>query len=109
MKSSDQAVLERARTAMQDERSSAGAIKSILFHVHDDGGLDARLQTAVSIARACSAHLECLQFIPLEAFAKVDAYGMLINSEALAMLEEQAAKLRSRIEGRLRQQDVAWS
>lgn len=109
MKSSDQAVLERPGTARQDSASSLGTIKSILFHVHEDDQFECRLQTALSIARTCSAHLQCLQVIPVEAFAVVDAFGTFVNAGTLAMLEEQGAKVRTRIEARLANEDIAWS
>lgn len=109
MKSSDQAVLERPGTATQDSASSLGTIKSILFHVHEDDQFECRLQSALSIARSCSAHLQCLQVIPVEAFAVVDAFGTFVNAETLAMLEEQGAKQRERIEARLKNEDVAWN
>jgi nucleotide-binding universal stress UspA family protein len=109
MKSADEAVLERPEPASQDSASSLSTIKSILFHVHEDDQFECRLQTALSIARTCSAHLQCLQVIPVEAFAVVDAFGTFVNAETIAMLEEQGAKVRSRIEARLANEDVAWS
>lgn len=109
MKSSDQAVLERPGTARQDSAPSLGTIKSILFHVHEDDQFESRLQTALSIARTCSAHLQCLQVVPVEAFAVVDAFGTFVNAETLAIIEEQGAKQRERIEARLKNEDVAWS
>lgn len=109
MKSSDQAVLEQPGTARQGSASALGTIKSILFHVHEDDQLECRLQTALSIARTFSAHLQCLQVIPVEAFTVVDAFGTFVNAETVAMLEEQGAKQRERIEARLKNEDVAWS
>lgn len=108
MKSSDQAVLERPGTARQSSASSLGTIKSILFHIHEDDQFECRMQTALSIARTCSAHLQCLQVIPLEAFAVVDAFTF-VTAQTLAMLEEQGAEQRERIEARLKNEDVAWS
>lgn len=109
MTSAGETLLERAGTARQGDQAATGTIKSILFHVHEDEQFECRLQTALSIARSCSAHLQCLQMIPVEAFAVVDAFGTFVNPQTLAMLEEQAAKQRERIESRLRNEDVAWS
>jgi nucleotide-binding universal stress UspA family protein len=81
----------------------------MLFHVHDDEELEGRLQPALSLARACSAHLQCLQVIPVEAYATVDAFGTFVNAETLAMLEEEGSKLRERIEARLAKEDVSWT
>lgn len=100
-------VVERPR-ATEDTRPPR-TIKSVLFHVHDDAQFECRLQTALSIARSCSAHLECLQVLPVEAYAVVDAFGTFVNAETLAMLEEKGAKLRGRIETRLAAEDVSWS
>ena len=50
-------------------------IKSVLFHVHENDRLEQRLQVALSIARACSAHLQLLNVVPVEAFTIVDTYG----------------------------------
>jgi nucleotide-binding universal stress UspA family protein len=109
MKSAGETVLERPGKPAQGSGSSLNAIKSFLFHVHDDDQLEGRLQTALSLARCCSAHLECLQVIPVEAYATVDAFGTFVNPEALAMLEEEGAKVRTKIEARLVNEDVAWS
>lgn len=109
MKIADEKVLERPQTARQETGPSLGTIKSLLFHVHEDDQFECRLQTALSIARSCSAHLHCLQVIPVEAFTIVDAFSTFVNPEALAMLEEQASKQRELIEARLRNEDVAWS
>lgn len=108
MNSADESVLEQpVPTTASAPQSST--IKSILFHVHDDEELENRLQTALSIARSCSAHLECLQVIPIDAYTTVDAFGTFINSETVAMLEEQAAKVRDRVEAHLAKEDVAWT
>lgn len=109
MKSADETVLERPGTGTEDPGRSTGTIKSILFLVHEDEQLDVRLQTALSLARTCSAHLECLQVVPVEAYATVDAFGTFVNAEVVAMLEEQAAKVRGRVEASLAKEDVAWS
>ena len=89
---------------------AASAIKSILFVVHDDDGLDSRLQAALSLARACSAHLHLLQIVPVEAYTVVDTYGgTFVSGEIVEALEAQAAKVQSRLEQQLNKEDVAWS
>jgi nucleotide-binding universal stress UspA family protein len=92
------------------QESAAAPIKSILFVVHDDDGLQNRLQTALSVARACSAHLQLLQVIPLEAYTVVDTYGgTFVSGEIVEALEDQAAKVRSAVEEHLGKEDVSWS
>lgn len=105
-----QLVMERRPDFKGIQESAAAPIKAILFPLHDDDGLDARLQTALSLARACSAHLQLLQVIPLEAYTIVDTYGgTFASGEIVEALEDHAAKIRSRLEDRLGKEDVRWS
>jgi nucleotide-binding universal stress UspA family protein len=91
--------------AMRD----TGSIKSILFYVHEDDALEDRLQLALSLARACSAHLELLGVTPVEAYTMIDTYGgTFMSAEIDRILEDQAEKLRSRVEARLGNEDVSW-
>lgn len=84
-------------------------IKSVLFHVHENDRLEQRLQVALSIARACSAHLQLLNVVPVEAFTIVDTYGgTFISADIVEALEEQAEKLQARLEERLSSEDVSW-
>jgi nucleotide-binding universal stress UspA family protein len=108
MQRADQLIIERPIV----ERPSAlrpDQIKSILFHVHEDEGLDDRLQAALSLTRACSAHLELIQIIPIEAYTLVDAYASYVSGEIVQALEEDAAKVRARLEAQLSKEDVSWS
>jgi nucleotide-binding universal stress UspA family protein len=108
MRRTNELVMEQG-TALKKE-SDFASVKSILFVVHDDEGLETRLQAALSLGRACSAHLQLLQIIPLEAYTVVDAYsGTLISGEIVEALEEQAAKMRRRLENHLSKEDVSWS
>jgi nucleotide-binding universal stress UspA family protein len=109
MKGAEESVLERPEAPRKEAARSPSTIKSVLFHVHEDEQFECRLQTALAIARCCSAHLECLHVIPVEPFAVVDAFSTFVNAQTLAMLEEQGAKQRERIEARLAAEDVAWS
>lgn len=92
--------------AQQPARSGIG---TILFHVHDDESLSSRLEAALSVARACGAHLHCLHVTPIEAYTVVDVFGAtFVNQEVVSAFEEQAADIRQRIEARLAREDVAW-
>ena len=87
-----------------------GAIKSILFHVHEDHALEHRLQAALSLARASSAHLQLLHVVPIHAYTAVDSYGgAFVSGEIIEALEKQAGELRVRIEQHLNKEDVSWS
>lgn len=84
-------------------------IKSILFHVHDDDHLEQQLQAALSIARACSAHLQLLHVVPIEAYTFVDTYGGTnLSAQLVEALEEQARAVQANVERRLRNEDVSW-
>ena len=105
-----QIVMERQPELKGILETGAAPIKAILFPVHDDDGLDARLQTGLSLARACSAHLQFLQVIPLEAYTVIDTYGgAFAGGEIVEALEDHAAKTRSRLEDRLSKEDVSWN
>lgn len=110
MKHAEELLLERTQQSRLAASPGASTIKSILFHVHEDAGLETRLQTALSLARACSAHLHCLQVVPIEAYTIVDTYGgTFASGEIVAALEEEAAKVRACIEAHLLKEDVSWS
>jgi hypothetical protein len=73
MQSANEVVVDQRPALSTVQEAAAAPIKSILFVVHEDPGLEARLQAALCLARACSAHLQLLQVIPLEAYTVVDA------------------------------------
>lgn len=108
MKSANQLVMERPELATSP--AARMSIKSILFAVHDDEGLDARLEAALSMARACSAHLELLHVVPVDAYVVVDSYGTSIASgEIVEVLLDAADKTRLRLEKKLKAEDVNWN
>lgn len=103
----EQILAERPSLAHVDR--GAASVKSILMHVQDDDGLESRLQNALSLARAFSAHLSCLHVTPVEAYVAVDTFGgVFVMKDVLAALDEEEAKLRSRIEDELSDEDVSW-
>lgn len=109
--SADNLVMEPRSAAMvRPEEPGGGAIKSILFAVHDDEHLDDRFQAALSLARACSAHLQLLHVVPVQAYTAVDTYGgSFVSGEIVEALEEEADKIRKRLEEHLRKEDVSWN
>lgn len=82
-------------------------MKSILLHIDHDAAMNARLQVALDIARACGGHITCLQAISYEVFAPGDFYGSAIAA-AMPVIKENAEKLRADTEARLAGEDVAW-
>jgi nucleotide-binding universal stress UspA family protein len=108
MKSANEMVMDRPELA--SSASARMAIKSILFAVHDDERLDARLQAALSLARACSAHLQLLHVVPVDSYVVVDTYGgALVSGEIVEVLLDTADKTRIRIEEKLKLEDVSWN
>jgi len=82
-------------------------MKSILLHVEGDNCMEARLQVAMDIARACDGHITCLQSISYEVFAPGDFYGSAMAA-AMPRIKEAAEELRARIETDLGNEDVSW-
>lgn len=108
MPRANELVMERPSATISATRT--GTLKSILFAVHEDEGLESRLQAALSLARACSAHLELVHVIPIEAFTIVDSYGgTYVSGQIVEALEEEGAKLRARLEDHLSKEDVSWN
>ena len=102
-------VMERPEPLVARGQLVGSGIKTILFHVHDDDSVMGRLQLVLSMARACGAHIHCLHVTPLEAYTVVDLFGgTFVNAEIVGAFEEQAAKLRGRIEKQLAIEDVTW-
>lgn len=82
-------------------------MKSILLHISDDSGLEARLQASLDLARTFDGHITCLQPISFDFFASGDFYGVAIAA-AMATIRESAEKLRAKLEAGLAKEDVAW-
>lgn len=88
--------------------SAPAGIRTILFHVHDDDSLADRVQLALSIARAFGAHLHFLHVTPIEAYTVTDAFATYVNAGIVEVLEEEAAKLKAKLEQQLAKEDVSW-
>lgn len=84
-------------------------VKSIVFLVHEDEGFEQRLQAALALARNCSAHLQLLHVVPVEAYTIPDtAAGAFVSPQIVEALENDAANLKARIEQKLGEEDVSW-
>ena len=91
------------------EFAQSSGIKSILLHVQDEGSLDERLENALSLARACSAHLTLLQVTPIEAYVAFDGFGgVFVMNDVIKALDQSVQDLRARAESRLLGEDVSW-
>lgn len=83
-------------------------MKNILLLVHDDDGQEARLQASLDVVRAVEGHLSCLDVVVLPATLGSDNFYY----SATAMLLQEETKWeqanRTRIEERLKVEDVPW-
>jgi nucleotide-binding universal stress UspA family protein len=85
-------------------------MKSVLLHIQDDDGLEARLQAALSLVRASGGHLTCLHVTPINAYVAFDGFGgVFVMNDIMKALEDQEAKMRAKVEADLAHEDVAWS
>jgi nucleotide-binding universal stress UspA family protein len=110
MRSHDQLELERTPQLAEGAGSPDASPKTILVHLQSDGSVDSRLETALSLARSCSAHLECLHVTPIEAYVAFDTFGgVFVMNDVIKALDDEQAGLRSAIEAKLRNEDVSWS
>ena len=84
-------------------------MRSILLHVEDDASLDARMQTALSLARATSGHVTCVYATPIEAYVAFDTFGgVFVMEKVIEALNEQEASVQARVEEHFRKEDVSW-
>ena len=105
----EQMVADRSEQRLAvDPRTASGGVKTLLFHVHHDEGLEQRLQAALSFARASEAHLHLLHVTPIEAYTVIDAYGAFVSGEIIDALQKDADQLRAKIEAHLANEDVTW-
>jgi len=84
-------------------------MKSVLFYVNDDSGLDARYQAALDLTRALAGHLHCLRanfYQPQMAFDGVS--GMSITYDMTKYADEIDTQLKAEMETRLAGEDVTW-
>ncbi|MCO4091746.1 MAG: universal stress protein [Sphingorhabdus sp.] len=85
-------------------------MKTLLLHVQDDPGMEARLQAALSIARATSGHVSCLHITPISLYIASDGItGAYMMPNLSKVLDDMEKKMRARIEGHLENEDVSWS
>jgi nucleotide-binding universal stress UspA family protein len=84
-------------------------MRSILLHVDDDPSLEARLQTALSLARTTNGHITCVHATPVDAYVAFDSFGgVFVMEKVMEALGEQEAAVQARVEATLRAEDVGW-
>lgn len=87
----------------------SSTIKTILLHIQNDANLEARLQCALSLARATGAHLRCLHVTPIEAYVTMDSLGgLFVMDSIISAIDDEESRIRSTLEARLAVEDVTW-
>lgn len=82
-------------------------MRSILLHIHDDDGMEARFQAALDLARRFDSHITCLQAVPYEFGVPGDLYFSMAM-EMAATFRETADQFQEKLESRLATEDVRW-
>ena len=104
-----QSTIEAARYSAASDAAHTSTLKSILVHVQDDRSLEQRVETALSLARPTSAHLSLIHVTPSEAYVASDRFGgIFVMESVMKAVDEQATKLRERLQDKLSAEDVSW-
>jgi len=106
----DQSQLDRmAENNRSAPANVAAGIKTILLHVQNDQALDRTLEAALSLARACGAHLSCLHVTPIQAYVAYDSFGgVFVMNDVFKSIEKADAQLGDRLRAELANEDVSW-
>ena len=84
-------------------------MKTILVHIEENDGQEARLLAAFDLARATGGHLVCLSVLPYAAYALGDpAMGAFPVTTLIDAVEARRKEQRVAIEARLAQEGVNW-
>lgn len=90
-------------------QGNLSTVKSVLVHIQNDGSAGKRIEDALAISRASSAHLTCLHVTPIEAYVAFDSFGgVFVMNEVMKAIDEGAVRLRQEVEKELRNEDVSW-
>jgi nucleotide-binding universal stress UspA family protein len=104
----DQLELEQSATEQRRPGAVSG-VKTILLHVQDNKSLEMRIDSALSLARACGAHLSCVHVTPIEAYVAFDNFGgVFVMNDVITALDAEEQAIRTKIEQDLQNEDVSW-
>lgn len=85
-------------------------MRSILLHIYDDRGLDARIEAACDLARAFNGHLTCLHATPFEDYLATDPLiAPALPVEFSKKMRKQREALQARVEEELAREGVNWN
>ncbi|GAA4644072.1 universal stress protein [Pontixanthobacter gangjinensis] len=82
-------------------------MRSILLHIYDDEGMEARLQVALDLVRNFDGHITCVQAVPFEFGVPSDVYFSMAMEMASAF-RASADRLQEELESKLEDEDVRW-
>ena len=109
MERNDQQLVMESMPLEVERRSHESTVKTILLHVQNETLVDSRIEAALALARASSAHLSCIHITPIQAYVAFDSFGgVFVMNDVIRTIDEQAARLQSRIETKLKSEDVSW-
>lgn len=102
--------LERQQASEQASGGDVQAgVKTILLHVQNDKSLESRVENALSLARACEAHVSCAHITPIEAYVAFDSFGgVFVMNDVIKAVDEEAVKIREELKKKLMSEDVSW-
>ncbi|HET9399252.1 MAG TPA: universal stress protein, partial [Sphingomicrobium sp.] len=104
------AQMDRAEATARSAPMVQAGVKTILLHVQNERALKLTLETALSLARACNAHLDCLHVTPVQAYVAFDSFGgVFVMSDVLKAIEEEEGRLTAQIQAELSKEDVSWN
>lgn len=84
-------------------------MKSILLHVDQDNGFEARLAGALDLARAFEGHITCLHATPLQDYLIVDPFfASALPQDFSDQIEALRTEVQGRVEERLRKEGASW-
>ena len=84
-------------------------VKTILLHIQNDQSLEQRLEAALSLARACEAHVSCVHITPIEAYVAFDGFGgVFVMNDVIKALDTEENRIREETQAQLRNEDVSW-
>ena len=105
----DQMQLNRAAKAEQAASIVQAGVKTILLHVQNDEAIGQTLETALSLARACEAHLDCLHVTPIQAYVAMDSFGgVFVMGDVFKAVEDEEGLIKARLKAELSKEDVSW-
>ena len=109
----EQLTIERTSNAPLGTGSAPPTtLKTVLVHIENHPTLDRLVEAGLALARAASAHLSCVHVTyatPIQTYISLDRFGgICLMNDIHRTLEENNARLRSRIESKLESEDVTW-